>query len=233
MLSIKKTFLTFIVSIAMLPVYAFGYAFEYTFGDPNLASSQTYIESTQNLEIRNETYSRYWKPITGASTYETTTPGVMTMHFDFASMGYTDPVSEISLGIFMPIFHWSYSQGHNILYGSKDGITWINLAEAAGVAYGGYANIGTIIGLENLLGTNDLWLKAELYSYGPSASSGGVSTNTAQFARYDVPNDSTTFRLGVNFAEDEQNGEIPVPAPLALMGLGLLGLGFFDKRKTA
>ncbi len=232
MSTIKKILLTFIVTFTMVPLVAFSYTFEYSFGDPNLSSSQTYIESTQNLEIRNETSARYWKPIIGASTFETTTPGVMTLHFDFAAMGHSDPVSEISLGIFMPIFHWNYSQGHNILYGSTDGVSWINLAEASGVAYAGYSNIGTISGLDTLLGTSDLWLKAEMYSYGASASYGDAMTNTAQFARYDVVNDSTTFRLGVNFAGDEE-GTIPVPAPLFLIGFGLVAIGYSRKRKVA
>lgn len=229
---LRKTKLTTPLLLMMLPFVTYGYDFEYSYGDPNLSASKTYIVSTSNAEIRNETNYRYWKPIIGGTTFETTTPAELIYHFDFDSMGYADPISEISLGVFMPIFHWNYSQGHNILYGSNDGSTWITLAEASGVDYAGYANIGPITGLDSLLGASDLWLKAELYSYGSGAPSGGALTNTAQLTRYDVQNDSTTFSIGVNFVDDGEEGDIPAPATLALLGLGLAGLNY-RRRQSA
>ena len=90
----------------------------------------------------------------------------------------------------------------------------------------------TATGLDSLLGARDLWLKAELYSYGSGAPSGGTLTNTAQLTRYDVQNDSTTFSIGVNFLDDGEEGDISSPATLALLGLGLAGLNY-RRRQSA
>lgn len=147
-------------------------------------------------------------------------------------MGYADPISEIALGLSMPIFNWPHSQGRNVLYGSNDGSVWAKLAEASGAAdNGGYLPIGPITGLDSLLGASDLWLKAELYSYGSGAPSGGALTNKAQLTRYDVQNDSTTFSIGVNFFDGGEEGDVPVPAALALIGMGLAGL-LYRRRKS-
>jgi len=225
----KRIMLASAVSMTLFPILAQSSVFEYSYGDPYLAPSQTYITETSNLVLSQEGVYNYWKPGVGTTTLATTTPGVITQHFDFAAMGYADPMSNISLGIFMPAFHWSYSQGYNVLYGSNDGVSWVTLAETPPVAYAGYANIGPITGLESLLGASDLWLKAELYSYGPSASHGGAMTNTAQFARYDTDLENTTFNLSVSF-DDDGAGSIPEPASLVLMGLGLVGLAFRRRR---
>lgn len=211
------------------------YDFEYSYGDPYLSSSQTYITSIENAVLRSETYYRYWKSDKGGSTFENTIPGIITYHFDFGSMGYTDPVSEIALGINMPIFNWSYSQGHNILYGSADGLSWVNIAEVSfpdDAALGAYLPLGAVTIPDSLLGGSDLWLRAEIYSFGRYAPNGGAMTNTAQLSRYDIANNSTTFRIGVNFDDDSGGGiAIPEPATLALLGLGLVGIGYRRKAK--
>jgi len=229
---LKRIWLVFIISI-MFPLVAYSvpYDFEYSYGDPYLASSQTYITGTSNAVLYDEGAYRFWKPGTGGTTLANTTPGVVTYHFDFGSMGYTNPTSEISLGVGMYAFHWSYSQGYNALYGSNDGTTWIMLADSDPVSYGQYKSLNPITGLDSLLGTSDLWLRAEMYSYGSSAPSGGVLTNTAQLSRYDTASENTTFGLSVNF-EDGSGGTIPEPTTLALMGLGLASIGW-KRRKAA
>ena len=52
---------------------------------------------------------------------------------------------------------------------------------------------------DTVLGEKDLYIRAELYSYGSAASSGGAMTNTAQFLRhrYNGQYDTQTFKLNV------------------------------------
>jgi len=223
----KKILSVGLISFLMLFSFSsYGSTFDYSYGNPYLSSSQTYITDTKNTGLSSEANYRYWKPNVGGSTLGTTTPGEITYHFDFASMGYTDPISNISLGMFMPAFHWSYSQGYNALFGSTDGVVWIALAETPPVDYARYSNIGPITGLDSLLGGNDLWLRADLYSYGPSASRGGVWTNTSQLSRYDVNTNNTTFSLSVDFKEDIGGEPVPEPSIIILMAIGLFGLRY-------
>ena len=223
----KKILSVGLISFLMLfPFSSYAATFDYSYGDPSLSSSQSYIVGTNNVVLASETNYKYWKPNKGGSTLVTTTPGEITYHFDFASMGYVDPISNISLGIFMPAFHWSYSQGYNALFGSTNGIDWIALAETPPVPFADYSNIGPITGLDSLQGGNDLWLRAELYSYGPNASNGGVYTNTSQLSRYDVNRSNTTFSLSVDFEEDTGGGTVPEPSIIILMAIGLLSVRY-------
>jgi len=54
---------------------------------------------------------------------------------------------------------------------------------------------------ESLTGTDQLWFRAELYSYGDGAPDGGVYTNTAQLCRWAEGSTSITFQLDVGFVE--------------------------------
>ena len=93
MANLSKTLITISVSFLMtFPLVAHSvpvYDFEYSYGDPYLGTSQTYIDSTSNAVLSTEANYKYWKPNTGASTLAATTPGVVTYHFDFDSMGYS------------------------------------------------------------------------------------------------------------------------------------------------
>lgn len=204
-----------------VPLSNANYDFLYYYGNPYDAASQTYIASTSNAHLYSEGTVRVWTPITGGSTLAGTTPGVITYHFNFAQ--YT---SDIDLFMSMPTFHWAYSQGHNLLYGSTDGANWVSLADILPPAYGGARDLGTVVIPSSLLGATDFWLKAELYSYGPYAPSGGVYTNTAQLSRYDVNLRNTPFAIGVDFVTEG----VPEPAVLPLLLIGLGGIAFYRRR---
>ncbi len=210
----KRLLLLTLLLLPCIQARATSYDFSYEYGDPFLSSSQTYIVNSSNVELWDEGLVRFWKPKVGAATFAATTPGVVTYHFNFGQA-----TSEIFLWMGMPTFHWSYSQGHNFLHGSVDGSTWVQLADITPPAFGSAHDLGTVTIPDGLLGAQDLWLKAELYSFGPLASSGGVYTNTAQLSRWDKRSPSTTksFRLGVNFTQ------IPEPGTLLLFLLGLVG----------
>jgi len=186
--------------------------FSYSYGDPYLASSQQYIVSKSNAVLYTEGTVHTWKPNVGGTTFATTTPGRLTYHFSFPS-----PTADISLWMNMPTFYWDYSQGHNFLFGSTDGSSWVQLADVLPPAYGAARDLGTVTIPASLLGATDLWLRADLYSYGSSAPSGGVWTNTSQLSRWSTATPtSKAFRLDVTYVPE------PATAMLVLCGLGAL-----------
>jgi len=200
------------------------YDFLYEYGDPFSAHANQYIDSTSNAVLYDEGLVRYWKPNVGATTFANTTPGIINYHFNFGQIS-----DEISLWMSMPTFHWSYSQGHNFLYGSTDGSSWITLAEVLPPTWGGARDLGTVSIPTSLLGAQDLWLRVALYSYGTSAPKGGAMTNTSQLSRWDErsPSSAVSFRLGANFLTTT----VPEPATFILLSLSLVGLGFGRHRK--
>ena len=193
------------------------------YSNPFSAVAQNHIVSTSNAHLYAEGTVRMWIPIAGGATQATTTPGIITYKFDFG----TETVAEANLRTNNPTFHWSYSQGHNYFYGSKDGVTWIQLLDVTtpvfGGANGGFYNTALP---GSLLGGTELWFKAELFSFGPNVGCcGNAGRNTAQHSRWDTSAPGTeTFKLEVNYAKT--GGSVPEPGTLLLMGLGLAGFGF-------
>ena len=162
--------------------------------DPEDADSQIFLHSTDNALIRTEGQFRFWQPEVGGETFDETTPGTVIYRFSFES-----PVIAARCGFGIYTFHWSYSQGHGFLYGSTDGSDWELLADVEPPEEGGWNRGGSNLTLpESLLGATELWFKAELFSYGPSAPNGGGSTNTVQLGRYDQNSDPVTAWLQVD-----------------------------------
>jgi hypothetical protein len=205
--------------------------FEYSYANPYSAAAQTYVHSLSNIHLYSEATVRAYVPIAGGATEATTTPGVITYKFDFG----TDIVGTASLISRNPTFHWSYSRGHNYLYGSKDGTNWEQLLDVTTPAFG-TANSGNYNGLlpTSLSGGNELWIKAELFSFGPNVGCcGGAGRNTAQHSRYDI-NESPlakVFALEVDFATPPVS-TVPLPAGLPLLGAGLALLGLVRSRRS-
>lgn len=188
------------------------YDFSYSYYDPSASGASDHIVSVSNAVLYTEGAVKAWIPKAGSLTYETTTPGVITYRFDFQGT-----VADAQLFMRTSTFHWSYSEGHAFVYGSRDGETWVQLTETLPPAFGA-ANTQVASSVPaSLLGGQSLWFKVELYSYGTSAAQGGVWTNTAQHSRYDVNANNKTFELNVRFAASAGTTVAPTtqlpPAP--------------------
>jgi hypothetical protein len=171
-----------------------GWPYSLRLRDP--ADLGPYVEQQINAKHRFESaYVSYWAPNFGGQTLATTFPGIVTWRFPFS-----EPVNRARLFMATPTFNWSYSRGFNRLLGSKDGMSWELLNEVPSPAYG-QAN-GGLYNQElpvSLLGSDELWIRAELYSYGTYAALGWPNTNTAQALRWDNRSTSTTFQLDASF----------------------------------
>jgi hypothetical protein len=199
--------------------------FNYSYGNPYTADAQTYIHSTSNIQLYSEGTVRAWIPITGGSSEAATTPGEIVYKFDFGS----DIVESANLRTNNPTFHWAYSEGHNYVYGSKDGLTWVEILDVTTPAFAS-ANSGFFNDLlpASLLGGTELWFKAELFSFGSNvACCGAAGRNTAQHSRWDTGQgaNAETFALNVNFQSNTPS-PVPLPAgfPMLIAGIAMLGL---------
>ena len=191
--------------------------FSYSYGDPSTPLNDGYIVSTSNATIGAQFPVRFWQPISGGGTFGSTTPARITYRFDVG-----EQIADIALWMNMPTFHWSYSRGHNFLYGSNDGVNWLQMAEITPPAFGSANDLGTVSVPDALKTGTEFWIRADLYSYGSSAPGGGFGTNTAQLSRYDVNGQNTSFSLNIQ----------TVPEPTTASGLGLLAIaGFFRRRR--
>ncbi len=171
--------------------------FAFSFGDPTEPRGLAFIDSTSNAKLVKEgRFARFWQPGVGGETFGESPPGVVTLH-----VAFDRPIVSGSLVLKLTTFYWSYSRGHNFLFGSTDGLGWQQLAEvpppdAEGGARDGGWN-GPLPAM--FIGATDIWLQARLYSYGTFAGQG--ATNTAQLFRFDVRNSNKTFNLVVNLQD--------------------------------
>ncbi len=174
--------------------------FSYKIKDPALKSAEQYVTSTTNVSIHTEGDFTYLCPDKGAATVDKSKPGVIRYHFSFAN-----PISEANLFVNTNTFHWSYSQGYSYVYASVDGINWIKLAEAAPPELGKWRSGNASGSLPAVfIGKKDIYVTVMLYSFGPSASKGGIWCNTAQHLRYNKKTDNVTFQL------DVKNSAVPI-----------------------
>lgn len=208
------------VFVVAFPTGARADVFSYSYGHPATPLNDGYIINTSNAILYSEGTVRTWIPNVGSGTFGSTTPGVVEFLFDFGQ-----PTSDIDLWMNMPTFHWSYSRGHNFLFGSNDGSNWTQLAELTPPAFGSARDLGTVNVPQSLIGPSQLFLRVELYSFGSSAWRGPPFTNTAQLSRYDVNANNTSFSLTASL--------VPEPASTLVFGIpGLIGLAFYRRRKS-
>jgi hypothetical protein len=171
--------------------------FVYEARDPYAEGSQTYIEGTSNAVLEESHGVHFWQPEVGGETLADSVPGTVIYRFPFAS-----PVEAAQVGFRLDTFHWDYSQGHCFVYGSKDGSSWVLLTDIPPPAWGEHNAGGmSLVPPAGLLGGTELWIKIELYAYGPRADEGGSLTNTAELARYDPDKDNVTARVEVNLQD--------------------------------
>lgn len=173
-------------------------AFSYSYANPAAAGADDYIVSTTNAEVAQEGAVWYWRPMAGAETLADTTPGVIIYHVPLAG-----PILGGRLRATLACFHWTYSQGSAVLYGSTDGVTWQVLdavetpPDVGEVTTGGWN--GDLPDL--FLGARDVWLRVELLSWGPNAPIGGIMVNTAQHSRWAEGGTNPVFELEVTLGE--------------------------------
>ena len=213
---LRSSFFVSGIALLLLSSSANADVFSYSYGNPYTSVNDGYIVSTSNATLYTEGTVRVWKPVVGGSTFGSTTPAQITYHFSVDK-----EITDISLWMNMPVFHWSYSRGHNFLWGSNDGNNWEMMAELQPPAFGSARDLGTVNVPESLKQGNDFWIRADLYSYGRSAGNGGASTNTAQLSRYDVNANNTSFSIEIT----------SVPEPSAEGLLSLLGSTFLLRRR--
>lgn len=169
--------------------------FVYTIKNPRDTNAQKYVISRSNIQITDEEESTYWLPSSGGETMGTTTPGIMIYHFPLSR-----PIQTATLFAGLHTFHWTYSVGHDFLYVSPDNINWIKITELDPPSdNGGWTGNSSVDLPAVFSGRQDIYVKIELYSYGPKAHRGPPWTNTAQHLRYFSERDNTTFRLEVQY----------------------------------
>jgi hypothetical protein len=176
--------------------------FSYRFGHPGTPQAATHLIQSDNARVMEEPQAVFWMPQVGGTSFTSreapgdTPPAVLSYRFRF-----DNPVTAARLRANMPTFHWSYSQGYNYLLGSTDGVNWQILQEVPSPPdVGSPVNVGNYDALlpQSMLGTTELWLRAELYCWGPHAPNGGVYTNTAQFSRFTISSPADRFILEVD-----------------------------------
>jgi hypothetical protein len=174
-----------------------GVDFFYSVGNPENPRASAFLASVSNATVGQEGEGRYWRPMVGSDTFAKTTPGVLTYHF-----GFDRPIVSGRLFLTLGTFHFPYSRGHAFLYGSTDGASWQKLAEVTppelNQGKGGGWN-GPLPGL--FVSAKNIWLQVKLYSYGPSASKGGIYVNTAQLMRWGPGQTTNTFELAVDLKD--------------------------------
>lgn len=236
--ALRRAVFVFCAAVVTLGATSPGNAstFNYSYFGPHYSSSQTYIESSSNVEISEAYggYPKFWQPIVGGETFETTTPGVITYKFDFATSNPGEVVLGADLYATLYSYKQAYSTGHTFLYGSMNGSDWDLLFEAPPPTVRGGVTGGAFNGPlgASLLGGTELWLKVELYSFGVQAAQGGSNTNTAQHSRWSI-GQPEVFSLAVELGEAPSGGGldvVPLPAGLPLLLGGLLTFGVFRRR---
>ncbi len=167
------------------------YDFSYIVKNPN--GIAPHFESITNAHIYTETDVVAYKSLSGGTTFENTSPGIISLQFVFPGN-----IELAWLYTRIDSYHWSYGRGHTFLHGSANGMDWEQLAEATPPVLGGWtgANHNGFVP-DSMIGGTDIWVKAELYTYDPDGAPSGFLTNTAQFMRHSPSNNNTTFKLNV------------------------------------
>ena len=180
---------------------------DYRFQDPATGSAQVHLADVSNAHVTSDV-ANYWIPDVGGLEFfgrdnpGDTPPGIITYRFSF-----TNPALAARIRTDTATFHFSYSRGHNYLLASGDGVSWEVINEVTppdnegDPPRSGYYD-GLLPG--SVLGQTELWIRVELYSYGPQAPAG--ATNTAQHARFWESGARDTFILEVACANGDCGG---------------------------
>lgn len=154
--------------------------FDYSFASVFAPNADQYVVSTTNLQKVNEGFDTYFCPI------QLNAPATITYRFDFCL-----PTESAYLDCKLASFNLGSSQGYGSLWGSSNGVTWIqlfNVPTPVGYWTGDATNYNSNLP-PVLLGSTNIWLQTRLFASGWNIAS--------QWLRYNS-SDTNHFRLAVS-----------------------------------
>lgn len=143
-------------------------AFEYFYTDPGLPGANQYIESLSNVEISQAGgIVRFYQVSRGGPNAKTGT-----IVYKFETGG---PIMRAELLSNAPVWTWSYGNGSTSTEVSKDGVNWVEVANAPVPAGIGQSNGGAFNGElpAEVLGGNNMYVRITMNNW----------SNTPQFFR--------------------------------------------------
>ncbi len=162
------------------------HAFEYFYTDPGLPGANQYTMSLSNLEVSRAGSVRFYQVSRGGASSKT---GVIVYKFEMGG-----PINRAELLSNAPVWRWSYGHGSTSTEVSKDGVTWVEVANAPVPGGIGQANGGAFNGElpASVLGGNNMYVRVTLNNFSTTPQ---FFRDTAQHSRATVGGANPVFRF--------------------------------------